>query len=320
MKDLYRQIRSGHRLAEYYGELIHFHGVPEYTVYNATPPVWIRVFGKMESIIVGRVEKLDEWSSSHVHFFRRIDEHNYGLMEEIRPIIDKNPSVSIEDPSIITVQEEIILGVVRATHLSDDHSDNIYDIKTSYYRGFDLSELEQFAVVEGKDSRICPVENGKIIWTPRPQGSFGGLGTIGYCELSSVDDLVRAKLDDVNLIEGLFSEGTWGGVNELHFNPANPSIIGAVCHGAFQDIHGKVYFVFWTVIDRPTQKVVDVIPLALRDDFPPTNAKLQELERVVFAAGIQYPKTGPPRLYGGLGDAYQGYVPITHPQIVNFYN
>ncbi len=325
MKDIYGQIRSGHRLTEYYGELIHFHGVPEYTVYNATPPVRVRIFGKMESIIVGRVEKLDEWSSSHVCFFRRIDEHNYGLMEEICPIIDENPSISFEDPSIVFVSGDIILGVVEATHLSDERYGietlgDKYVIKTRYYRGLDLNDLEQFAVVEGKDSRICPVENGGIIWMSRPQGSFGGLGMIGYRELSSIDDLASATWRDVTLIEDLFLDGSWGGVNELHFNPARPSIISAVCHGAFQDDHGKVYFVFWVAIDRPTRRVVEVIPLALRDDFPSTSAKLQELGRVVFPTGIQYPDSGLPRLYGGLGDAYQGYVPITHPQIVNFYN
>lgn len=316
MKDLYRQIRSRHRLAEYYGELIHFHGVDGYTVYNATPPVWVSVFGKTESIIAGRVEKLNKWAESHIRFFRRTDDHNYDLIEEIPPIIDKDSSISIEDPSIVTVCGEIILGVVEAIPLSG----NKYDIKTRYCRGEDLSDLEQFAVVEGKDSRICPVEKGSIIWMSRPQGSFGGLGSIGYCELSSVDDLASVTWRDVTLIEDLFLDGSWGGANEIHFSPSHPSTIGVVCHGAFQDIHGKVYFVFWAVIDRSTQKVVYVIPLALRDDFPPTNAKLQELERVVFAAGIQYPKAGPPRLYGGLGDAYQGYVPITHPQIVNFYN
>ena len=320
MKDLYRQIRSRHRLAEYYGELIHFHGVPGYTVYNATPPVWVSVFGKTESIIAGRVEKLDEWASSHVRFFRRIDDNNYGLIEEIHPIIDENPSVSIEDPSIVTVSGEIIIGVVDATYLSGTGTDTEYEIKTRYYRGVDLSCLKQFAVVEGKDSRICPVENGRIIWTPRPQHRLGGLGTIGYAELSSVDDLANAKWEDAMLFEDLFSEGSWGGVNELHFNPARPSIIGAVCHGAFKDANGSVYFVFWLEIDRPTKKVVNITPLALRDDFPPSNAKLYELERVDFPSGIEFSNDGHPKLHSGLGDANQGYVPITHPRIVNFYN
>lgn len=316
MRDLYKQACLAGRPVEPCKELIHFHGVDGYTVYNATPPVWLSVFGKTENIIAGRVEKFDEWARSYVCFFRRIDDHNYNLVEEIPPIIGESPLISIEDPSITIVSDEIILSVVRAIPLAN----NKHDVNTLFYRGKDLCNLKQFAIVEGKDNRICPVENGKIVWMPRPKGFFGGLGNIGYCELSSVNDLANARWKDAKLIKGLFSKGSWGGVNEIHFNPTNPSIIGALCHGAFQDSLGKVYFIFWVNINRSTRKIVDLITLAIRDDLPSTNAKLPELKRVIFGTGIQYSESRAPRLYCGVSDAYQGYVSVTHSKIVNFYS
>ncbi|MDA1334948.1 MAG: DUF1861 family protein [bacterium] len=315
IKKMYDDIRTGNRLSTRYGELINFHGIGDLTVYNATPPVWLKLFGKTERVIIGRVEHKALWAQSCVRIFKRINDNNYVLIDSINPIAinDVPPECSIEDPSVVTIEGEIFLSVVTATKNT---------IETRYYRGSDLNNLTFFTSVDGKDSRVCPLDNGRILWTPRPKGKIGGLGNIAYVELDSIEQLASVSWNDAKIIKGLFSVDTWGGVNELHFNPKKPAHIGAVCHLAFKDELGLVYFICWIIIDRDSHLIKDVIPLAIREDFPNAGEKRSDLRRVAFGTGVEFVNNSQARLHAGLSNLCQGWTPVSlnQNQVLSFYS
>ena len=319
MKKLYEKMKSEK-------QIITFHGIEgSYTVYNATPPLWIKVFGQTKRVIVGRVEKTDEWAHSHISFFERLDDSNYNLIDGLHLEANDIPNSSIEDPSLVTINEEIILSVViaKCTEIkpSMDTPEDAWKIKTQYYRGDDLNKLTVFAEIDGKDNRICPIDNNNIIVAMRPQGCVGGLGQIGFIE-TTLDELENIEWGKAHLLSDLFHKDEWGGVNELHFNTKNPELIGALCHTSFEyaETNDKVYFSFWMVYNRKTQKSEKVLPLAIRRDFLETSSKYERLKNVHFPSGIEFLENEAPRLHSGLGDYAQGFITIHKQEVIDFYN
>lgn len=307
-------------------QILTFTGVPEgFVVYNTTPPVWLSVFGKKTRVIVGRVEKPDDWAKSRVFFFKHVEGSTYTKIDEIPPIVNEISFGSVEDPSVVTINNEIILSVVIAhCEESDPNIDTPsekWKIKTKYYRGFDLSDMTSFAEIEGKDNRICPIGGDKIFVAVRPQNRLGGLGTIGFLE-STLSELNNIVWEDAHLLTNLFSSDERGGMNELHVNKNRPNLIGALCHCAFDkpNTKDKVYFAFWLEINRKTRDYGAVIPVAMRNDFPHHQPKEPNLADVFFPTGIEYSENSNIRIHGGLGDNCQGSKIIKIPAITNFYS
>ena len=319
MRELYKAVRQGRRLTQRYGQCVHYMGIPEHlSVYNATPPVWLRVKGKMCQVSVGRVEHPNDWSHSRIMFFKRQAVNEYYLIKDA-------PIFYGEDPAITTVDDEIVLFSVNVSAV---RKDDRYLLKTEIRRANDIMQLwECWRSIPGKDNRITPVDNGtRISVMVRPQGGEAGRGKMAYIELDSLDALCEDTLRAAKIIEISNADDTWVGPNELH-NLSRKHQIGILAHGAFENNastpQAKTYFIFFAWLDRKNLKIVDIEPLALREDFPASNGKKSTLCNVAFGTGLMIPSE-PQReyaeLYAGIGDATQAFVPINNPKIVGLYD
>jgi hypothetical protein len=119
---------------------------------------------------------------------------------------------------------------------------------------------------------------------------------------------------------------TWEGPNELH-NLARKNQIGILMHGAFENdvpvLQVKTYFICFAWLDRKNLKIVDMEPLALREDFPASAAKKPTLCNVAFGTGLMIPSESSreyAELYAGIGDSAQAFVPIHNPKILSLYD
>lgn len=320
MRERYKAVRQGLRLTQCYGHQVHYRGIGKHlSVYNATPPVWLRVKGEMCSVSAGRVEHPDDWAHSRIMFFERKTATEYYL-------IDGAPVFYGEDPAITTVGDEIVLFSVNVSAVVKNDR---YLLKTEIRRADDVMRLwECWRSILGKDNRITPVDNGmRIAVMTRPQGGEAGRGKIAYMELDSLDDLREDILRGAKIIEMPNMDGdTWVGSNELH-NLYRKNQIGILLHGAFEDHAStpkpKIYFISFAWLDRKNLEIVDVEPLALREDFPVSDAKEPTLCNVAFGTGLMIPSE-PSReyaeLYAGIGDMTQAFVRIHNPKIVGLYD
>ncbi len=327
MREFYKATRQGLRLTQHYGQQVNYLGIGKHlTVYNATPPVWLRVKGEMRRVSVGRVEHPDDWAHSRIMFFERQTATEYHL-------IDGAPVFYGEDPAVTTVGDQIILFSVNvsATVMSAMGGSRFLS-KTEIRRANDVMQLwECWRSIPGKDTRITPIDNGtRIAVMIRPQGKEAGLGKMAYIELESLDDLCENTLRGARIIEVSKADDTWVGPNELH-NLGKKNQIGILAHGGFLDDSSTpkiaTYFIFFAWLDRKNLKIVDIEPLALREDFPVSDAKIHVLcpvlRNVAFGTGLVIPSE-PSReyaeLYAGIGDLTQAFVPIHNPKITGLYD
>ena len=318
MRELYEATRQGLRLTKRYGQRVHYMGIGKHlSVYNATPPLWLRVKGKMCRVSVGRVDHRDDWAHSRIMFFERKTATEYVL-------IDNAPVFYGEDPSVTTVGDEIVLFSVNVAAIAKDR----HLFRTEIRRADDVMRLwECWRSIPGKDNRITPIDNGtRIAVMIRPQGGEAGRGKMAYIELDSLDDLCADTLRATTIIEIPNADDTWVGSNELH-NLVKKDQIGILAHGAFENntstLKLKTYFIFFAWLDRKNLKIVDIEPLALREDFPASDTKTPALCNVAFGTGLVIPLK-PSReyteLYAGIGDLIQAFVPIHNPKIVGLYD
>ncbi len=317
MRELYEKARQGLRPIQHYGKQVHYLGIGKHlSVYNATPPVWLRVKGKMRCVSIGRVEHLGDWAHSRIMFFERKTATEYCL-------IDGAPVFYGEDPAITTVGDKIVLLSVNVSAVRR----NNYLLKTEIRCANDIMRLwECWRSIPGKDNRITSIDNGtRIAVMVRPQGGEAGRGKMAYIELDHLDDLCADTLRAAKIIEMSNADDTWVGPNELH-DLSQKNQIGILAHGAFENdtptLHAKTYFIFFAWLDRKNLKIVDVEPLALREDFPVSNAKTPALCNVAFGTGLMIsskPSRKYAELYAGIGDSAQAFVPINNPKILYLY-
>ena len=318
MREFYKAIRQKSRLTQYYGHQVHYLGIGKHlSVYNATPPVWLRVKGEMRRVSVGRVEHPNDLAHSRVMFFERKTATEYYL-------IDGAPVFYGEDPAVTTVGDEIVLLSVNVSAIGKDR----YLLKTEIRRADDVMQLwECWRSISGKDNRITPVDNGaRISVMIRPQGGEVGRGKMAYIELDNLNDLCEDTLRGARIIDIPCADDAWVGPNELH-NLGTKNQIGVLAHGAFENAistpQDKTYFIFFVWLDRKSLKIVDIEPLALREDFPASDAKTPTLCNVALGTGLMIPSE-PSReyaeLYAGIGDLTQAFVPIHNPKIMSLYD
>lgn len=318
MRELYTAVRQGLRLTQHYGQQVHYLGIGKHlSVYNATPPVWLRVNGEMRRVSVGRVEHPGDWAHSRAMFFERKTATEYYL-------IDGAPVFYGEDPAVTTIGDEIVLTSVHVAAVRK----GTYLLKTDIRRAGDVMQLwECWRSIPGKDNRITAVDNGtRISVMVRPQGGEAGRGKMAYIELDSLDELCEEILRGANIIEIPNADDTWVGSSELH-NLARKNQIGILAHGAFENDasvpKGKTYFIFFAWLDRKNLKIVDIEPLALREDFPVSDAKIPALCNVAFGTGLMISSELSreyAELYAGIGDLTQAFVPIKNPKIIGLYD
>lgn len=167
-----------------------------------------------------------------------------------------------------------------------------------------LSECTELDIVVNgierwKDTRAVQLQDRVAVF-PRPQGDFGGAGSIGYFESASLqdvnDDLKKyaERADESSLLKGIFNQHEWGGVNQILSYDANGTftLIGHRARWVERDgLQVRDYEAIYFEFNKYTKVVRNVGVIATADDFAPIAPKQLEgqestLGKVVFPAGV----------------------------------
>lgn len=252
-----------------------------------------------------RVESFESELDSRIYFAKLNNVHNQWEIDY------SMPSLPLQDPAYVKVNGEVFILGVRVQKNEKGITWN-QDI----YRGDSIRNLKHFTSgpVGMKDIRLVDLEDRIGVFT-RPQGKIGGLGKIGYLEINEIDELQKFTETDwynANIIEGLFEEGSWGGVNQAIKLPNGE--IGVIGHKAHKTIiEGKLKKYYDAISFRFNPKnntFLDYKILAKRNDFPYSSSKRSpELDDVIFPAGLDNRGI----FYCGVSDSFVGIKKIEKP-------
>lgn len=277
---------------------LNFTGVNGHDVYNITAP--FSSAGK--SIVAGRVEpRHHEYST--IIFFEEID--------NVWSPVTHAPAFELQDPFVTRIGGELIFGGVKITDLG-----GFLEWETIFFRGPDIFNLtEFFRGPKGmKDIRLCDLENGRIAVFTRPQGEVGGRGTIGYTEITRLEDLTIEVIGQAALLEGMFHPMDWGGANEAHLL-ANGEI-GVLAHAAHyenDDVkRARYYHATSFIFDPVSRKFRDYKIIACREQFEDGPAKEKFLTDVIFSSGLIRNRDRT-TLYVGVSDTEAHWIEIEDP-------
>lgn len=290
------------------GKVLKISGVGKKDVYN---PALLEINGKI--YLAGRVESRKDALDSQVLFF---EENKRGLWLPI----DNSPSFNLEDPFFTKIEDEIIFGGVEVKWKKIKGSIypfNAIAYKTVFYRGKDIYNLKPFAESPDKMKgiRLVHLPNGKIGVFPRPQGKKGG-GTekIGFIQINTLDSLTPKVIDEAPLLKDNFSSSSkyWGAVNALYvLESGKIGVLGTV---AYKEKNEVLHYSAMTFIyDYKAGIVSNVKIIAVRDNFPNTEAKKPRLYDVIFSSALLPTTNEEVLLYVGLSDAAIGFINISNP-------
>jgi uncharacterized protein DUF1861 len=284
-----------------------FTSVKGQDVYNITAPF----LSANKTIIAGRVEPREQEHST-VMFF----EQNNKLWS---PIADA-PTFALQDPFITFISGELIFGGVEIKEISNVDTKRRFEWKTVFYRGADIFNLTKFFTgpVGMKDIRLCDLHNSRVAVFTRPQGIKGGRGTIGYTEVSSLDELTVDVINSAYLIENMFHPLDWGGVNEAQL--LKNGEIGLLAHVACfeqDDEQQERHYYAASFIFDPLKKQFDKLKIiACRNQFKSGASKRDDLIDVIFSSGL-FQNKGKTILYAGVSDAEAHWLEISNPFNIN---
>lgn len=291
------QAESCSRLIELYkknhniksSEKLIFEGTDGMDVYNITAPFE----DNGRKIIAGRVEKRCSENSKAVFFY------NHGNVW--RPL-EEACRYDLQDPFVCKIGNDIVFGGVKTYPHPEIKCALGY--KTEFYKGSSIKDLKKFA--QGpemmKDIRLIELNGGSIGIFSRPQGKIGGRGKIGFTILKSLDDLNEEVINAAPLIENQFTDGEWGGTNELHI--LKNGLIGILGHIAKFDEEGnRHYYPMTCLFDPKVRKTSGIKIISVRDDIPYGDAKRPDLKDVLFSGGILRREDGYAELFLGVSDA-----------------
>ncbi len=271
------------------------------TAYNPTIPFK----DKGVSYIGVRVESFDSELDSRTHFAYKLTDNSWR-------IDDSSPSFPFQDPTTIKLKDELCIAGIRVQDKGNSLTWN-----QEFYKGDSIRNLEYFASgpIGMKDIRLVELEDRIGVFT-RPQGRVGGLGRIGYFEIGVIEELTRLTETDwysAPLIDHLFEETTWGGVNQAIV--LSDGEIGVIGHKAHQQIFEdaspiKHYRAISFRFNPKNNKISSFKTIATRADFPSSPSKrTPELSDIIFPAGIDEKYN----LYCGLSDYCIGVKKIMNP-------
>lgn len=293
----------------------------ELTVYNPSP---ITIDGNI--YLLARVEKKKSEKGSKVVLFSEDDEGEWSPVEGW--------------PEIKNSQDPFYCGVIDGFHVFG--CVNTFDVPGSENQGYrtifykfreSFLELvdrtgETFPpFAEGPNSmkgvRLVQKANGKIGVFTRPQGDFGGRGSVGYFEIDSLKELGAAlavhqenKNPDL-LIKNLFlerfgGENEWGGINEVRIRLDGK--MNVLAHISDFGTDGKKnYYPIVFVFDPDNMSISGLKMVAIAEQFPKMKAKLPQLGSVIYSGGLVPLENGLFRLFVGVGDVEAGYIDIEDP-------
>lgn len=282
----------------FHTEKLVFKGISGMDVYNITAPL----LDQGEQFILGRVEPRASEFSQILAFRQRDGEW---------VVADEIPPLELQDPFWSRIHGQLVVGGVEV--FPHPTKPGWLGWRTKLYRGRNLRELEHFASGPDmmKDIRLAELPDGTIAVFTRPQGDPGGLGTIGYTQISSLDELNPETIQRAELLEQFIAE-EWGGANEVHVLEGGQ--LGVLGHIAcFDQDRARHYYAMAFTFDPVTREPGPMRIIATRRDFPPGESKRPDLQDVIFSGGLA--RTGEDRawLYAGLSDAEAGRVLIKDP-------
>ncbi|MBU1051354.1 MAG: DUF1861 family protein [Nanoarchaeota archaeon] len=280
-------------------EKLIFSGAMEQDVYNVTAPFLVNG----EEYLLGRVETRGDERNTKIIFFRKKD----NLWEaDIRM-----PIFNLQDPFIFSFGDEIIVGGVEVVQ---KNWRKYLGYRNVFYMGKDVFYLSR--ITNGpwgmKGIRFKDLPNGKIGVFTRLQGDRGGRGKIGFTIINLLDELKPRLMSQTVVIQGIFAEGEWGGVNEIH--KLKNGKWGVLAHVA-RYARGKIrhYYPISFLFNYEKREISKVKILARREDLPEDEAKRTDLYYVVYPGGIVRKDDGTAVLYVGVGDAKAYAVKIDDP-------
>ena len=270
------------------------------TAYNPTTP-----FKDEGASYMGvRVESLDSELDTKTYFAHKLRDESWEINDSLSPL-------PLQDPACMKINDELYIAGVKVR-------DTINGVlwNQEFYRGDSIKNLEHFASgPEGmKDIRLVDLGDRVGVFT-RPKGKIGGLGKIGYLEIGKIDELQELSETDwynAPSINGLFEDGTWGGVNQaLRLHDGTIGVIGHKAHKTeFDGVLQKHYYAISFIFNPVTKIVSSFRTIAERKDFPESPSKRSpELSDIIFPAGIDKEFN----LYSGLSDYCIGVKKIKNP-------
>lgn len=308
------------------------------TVYN--PSILVSheplVGQKLGRIIFARLEEREDETSSQVAIMR-FEAGRLTLVENaprFKNMQDPYYLGTFVDPVAPDSAPYHVFGGVKIvvdpiTEKVTDWQDTLFRIKTDIHEATYLGEPEPFAESShhSKDLRFVQLPDG-IAVCPRPQGEFGGVGRVGYFRTDNLDTLQHdlsayfAARDKTTLIDGIFKENEWGGVNQMLVRPdGNVQLIG---HKASRYVNNGLnslcYRPFSAVLDPDTGQLVGQITSigVEASEFTGVNPKRPDLEDVVFSSGIvPLPNPNLALFIGGVKDAAVGMKVIANPMLAD---
>ena len=291
----------------YDGALLTFTGMEGFDVYNCSIPfMW-----QGKRYLFGRVERREDFANSVTFLFEESGKDRFSP-------VPGTVVYPLEDPHVAMVGNEVILG---GTHVrkSRGHIDTLYGY---YYRGTNLRFLNHFTCgpANMKDIRLVQLQDGRIGVFTRPRSrciaeQYGSEAVVGFAILDSIDDLDASVADHARVIDGLFSEGEWGGCNQCYL--LRDGRIGVIGHRCYKDPAPnavlQVYLNIAFIFDPVTFAVSDMKVIGDKASYPPTSYMLPDLADCAFTSGIEMLPNGKADLYSGLGDVAQGRITIDSP-------
>ncbi|WP_447887856.1 MTP-1 family protein [Serratia fonticola] len=280
---------------------LEFTGVGDKDVYNITAPFTSAGL----QVIAGRVEARDSEHSTIVFF-----QEQQGKWTPV----ENAPTFPLQDPFFCFIAGELIFGGVEINPHPEHPGQLIWH--TVFYRGRDILSLNRFACGPSgmKDIRLCQIQPGRIGVFTRPQGNIGGRGTIGYVEISYLEELTPDTIANAQLLDRQFNSDEWGGVNETHL--LSDGTIGLLAHIACFDQQQRRHYYPGVFIFNPDTKNYSPIKIiAARSNLLPGDAKRPDLVDVIFPGGLIALADNRWRLYVGASDAQAHWIDIEDPFI-----
>jgi hypothetical protein len=293
-----------------------FNGVGNRDVYNIARPMTVKLQGREQRVLLGRVEPREN-HESEVWAFVPISDSELQYVPAAGV-----PHFKMEDPFFTQIDGELFIGGVETFPRSEKPGDLGY--RTAFYRdhGQGAEHLEKFFTgpVGMKDIRFTKLNNGKILVSGRPQNgdpALGGRGKNSQITVDSVEQLSAAVISQAQIIDGQVNEKDWIGTNEIHvLEDGSVGFLSHVAHYTDAGEKNRGYYVAVYTQDNLKPQILlerNDLPGGIQSALERNASKRPDLVNVLFGGGLERLGNGLAYLYIGAGDAEPWRILIRDP-------
>ncbi|MDY0100402.1 MAG: DUF1861 family protein [Bacilli bacterium] len=269
-----------------------FLGVDGYDVYNISHPFTF----KGETYLAGRVEKRDNEISKTV-IFKEVDLSTYQATNYVFDLL--------QDPFVEIIDDELFFG---GTEIEINKDNQIISWRTIIFKGPSFEKLEKIIIAPEKMKDVRLFKDQEYYVFTRPQGGAAKRGKIGFAKTSSLKNITTEFIQNAPLIDDLFDDDIWGGVNQIHL--LSNGLLGILGHVAMMsEKTTRHYYAMTFCFDPFNLKRSDMKIIAEKDDFGESEYKREDLKDVLFSGGLIRHKNKTASLYTGVNDC-EGHVAL----------